>query len=109
MKSCQSCDRRLVGNLLKNAFRETIVLVSAAPGRAQNGKKARQKEVDGEKGETSFSDLKCRRMTVFDLFMRILKANSSAAKYSTLMAETRRLQMQAIIPSVTSDDCVCLL
>lgn len=46
-------------------------------------------------------------MTVLDLFMRILKASSSAAKHSALMAEARRLQMQAIIPSVASDGCVC--
>ena len=44
-------------------------------------------------------------MTVLDLFMRTLKANSAALKYSALMAEARRLQMQAIIASAST--CVC--
>jgi len=65
--------------------------------------------VDGGRGRLFLASWSaCRRMTVLDLFMWILKASPSAAKHSALMAEARRLQMQAIIPSVASDGCVCV-
>ncbi|CAL1682003.1 unnamed protein product [Lasius platythorax] len=47
-------------------------------------------------------------MTVLDLFMRILKANSSAAKHSALMAEARRLQMLGDYSICATDGYVCV-
>lgn len=101
--------QKMAGNLVpKNAFRKTK-LSSFLPHQEERVTK-REKKL-GRRGSMGKKGTKgslllatwsaCRRMTVLDLFMRILKANS-AAKHSALMAEARRLQMQAIY-SVASE------